>query len=125
LSPDKVGGQPRQLVGAILGPAIIERDVLAFDKARFLQAAMKRSQDGRGTIGRAPPEESNCWLLRPQQPRARNRGGGRCTAKQDELAPSHSITSFVPSPDPQPSSIRLGSRVDHESGVHPLPHARP
>ena len=94
LPANKIGRQPRQPVELVLGPAVFDRDVLAFDIPRVLQALAKSAQAIRETFRRYRAEETDHRhrrLLRPRRERPRRH---RAAEQRNELPPSHhSITS--------------------------------
>ena len=76
LPANKIGRQPRQPVELVLGPAVFDRDVLAFDIPCVLQALAKSAQAIRETLGRYRAEETDHRhrrLLRPRRERPRRR----------------------------------------------------
>src|SRR5262245_29396208 len=89
---DQLGRKLRQPIVLILGPAIDDRDILAFDKTDLLQTTVKSTQTVSRRLRRRRAEESNhrhC-LLRARRERPRSR---RAAEQRDELAPFHSMTS--------------------------------
>jgi hypothetical protein len=73
-SADQVGRQRRQSIELILGPAVFDRDVLAFDIARFLEALAKPPHEVRGSISRSGIEitdHRHRRLLRARRERPR------------------------------------------------------
>src|SRR5262249_15773963 len=77
----------------LLGPAIVDRYVLALDIAGFFEALAKGTQAVGNQFGRSDFEKSDHWhrgLLRasPKRPR-----GCRAAEQRDEIAPFHSISS--------------------------------
>src|SRR5262249_48646791 len=93
-SAGQVGRQRRQSIELILGPAVFDRDVLAFDIARFLEALPKPPHEVCGSISRSgveKPDPRHCRLLRARRGRPCPR---RAANESEELAPPHhSITS--------------------------------
>src|SRR5262249_36416018 len=75
-----------------LCPTIFDRDVLPFDKARFVEAFAERGQIEQVGVERTGTQETNHWhrrLLRVRRERPRR----RAAEQRDELAPvRHSIT---------------------------------
>src|SRR5262249_58990107 len=85
--------QGRQSIQLIIGPAILDDDVLTLDKASFFEALAKSTQTVLDHRARRSvveePDHRHCRLLRARRERPRRR-----TAEQrDELAAFHSITS--------------------------------
>src|SRR5262249_39269597 len=75
-----------------LRPAVLDRDVLAFDVAGFLQTLSECANKVRIRSGRSAMKVTDHWnnrLLRARRERPRS----RTAEKRYELAPSHSITS--------------------------------
>src|SRR6516225_4200078 len=93
LSADQVGHQCRQAIVLGLQPVVLDRHVLAFDVAGFVEAFAKRGRIARVGLGRPVSDKPNHWhrrLLRARRKRPRSRS----TEQRDELAPPHySITS--------------------------------
>src|SRR5262249_18230102 len=85
---NKISSQCRQLVVPALGPAIFDRNILAFDTSGRLQAQTECTQPVCVQGGRVAAHEPNNWqlarLLRPRRERPRDR---RAADGQDELAP--------------------------------------
>ena len=95
LTADQLGRQRRQSITSAIRPAEFDGDVLALDKAGFMQAPAKGGDIGREPVGRLAVEEAydrHRPLLRAcgEGP---DRWRGRAAEKCDELPPSHSITS--------------------------------
>src|SRR5262249_31974841 len=93
LHPDEFGDNLGGAVGASFRKPILEGDGAAFDPAEFAQTGHQGSKPL--AVGRArawyehADERLFCGLLRSRRERP-----GRCAAEsQDEIAPSHSITS--------------------------------
>ena len=89
LSADQIGHQRRQAIVLALQPVVLDRHVLAFDVAGFVEAFAERGHKARGGIGRPvsdKPDHRHRRLLRA-------RGERPCTAaaakKRDELASLH------------------------------------
>src|SRR5262245_35019141 len=97
LAMNKISGQCRQLVVPTLGPAIFDRDILAFDKSGRFQAQAECAQPVCIQVGRVAAHKPNsrqlARLLRPRRERPRNVRRRRTTESQDECTPPHSITS--------------------------------
>src|SRR5262249_27496841 len=98
LEPDELGGDLGEAFAASLRPAILDRDVAAFDPAEFVQPLHKGGDRLADHRRRGPAKEPDSWQLR-RLPRARReRPRGRRAAEQrDKLATldlcAHSITS--------------------------------
>ena len=89
---EQIGHQGRQSISLIVRRAILDRDVLALDEARVLQALPERGHDLRRVSERAAeePDHGRCRLLRARGKRPRH----RCAAhERDEFPPSHVINS--------------------------------
>src|SRR5262249_35850595 len=96
--------QGRQSIQLIIGPAILDDDVLTLDKASFFEALAKSTQTVLDHRARRSvveePDHRHCRLLRARRERPRRR-----TAEQrDELAAFHSITSSAPAVRPSGTS---------------------
>src|SRR5262245_44494764 len=92
-SPNQFGGERRQPLGLVLGPAVFDRHVLAFYEARVLDALAKCAERLGERLRRLSIEESDHrhrLLLRACRERP---CCGRATDQRDELAAVHSITS--------------------------------
>src|SRR5262249_34857373 len=91
---DKIGHERGQAIVAAVEPMVLDRHVLAFDVADFLEAFTKRSSLARGAFRRSGADEPNHRhhrLLRARRERPRCR---RAAEQRDELATgAHSITS--------------------------------
>src|SRR5262249_37276047 len=85
-------------MGLIFRRAVFDRDILALDKACFLQALAEGSHEVRGVSERSVPQETNnrhFRLLRARRERPRDRPAAE---QRDELAaPHYSITSSASS----------------------------
>ena len=93
LPANQIGRQRRQSIELIVGPAILDRHVLALDKAGLLQALAECAQAIRERVGRCgveEPDHRHRRLLRARRERPRRR---RAAEQRDELAAFHSITS--------------------------------
>src|SRR5262249_760507 len=88
---NQIARQSRQPVQLVLGPAVLNRDVLALGLARFLQALPKSGKRIGEHLGRLGMEKADrrYRLLRPHRERPRS----SAAEQRDELAASHSITS--------------------------------
>src|SRR5262249_12846041 len=104
LATNQFGRQFRQPLGSIIGPAIIDSHVLAFDKARLLQALMECAQLIADRMNRCGVEEPHNWhrLLRADHEWPRDR---RTAEQGDERAAFHSITSSARASNDGGSSI--------------------
>ena len=93
LPSNQIGCQLRQPIEVTLGPAIYDRDVVALDIARLLQALVKCAQAVRVRVGRScgRGNRSPASPAAARAPRAATRR--RAAEQRDELAPPHSITS--------------------------------
>src|SRR5262249_16529272 len=93
----------------IIGEAIFDHHILAFDKPGLAQALTERGHEMGGTEGCRASEESNHWhrLLRAR----RERPGGRTAERGDEIAALHSITSSARSKIPVGSSMPIALAV--------------
>jgi len=81
LTAKQIGDQSRQPIEVIIRRAVFDRDVLAFDEARFLQALTERGYEVRGIGERRTaekPDHRHRRLLRP----CRQRPCGRCAAER-------------------------------------------
>src|SRR5262249_4698053 len=93
LEPDDPGGDLSEPSAASLRPAILDRDVAAFDPAEFAQPLHKGGDRLADHRRRGPAKEPDSWQL-ARLLRARREWPCRRAADQrDELAPFHSITS--------------------------------
>src|SRR5262249_11243635 len=92
-SANQLVRQRRQSIHLIVGPAILDRDVLTFYKASFLQALAEPPQTIRQRVRRSgikKPDHRRPRLLCPCHQRPY---GGRPAEQRDERAARHSITS--------------------------------
>ena len=84
LSAHQIGQQCRQAIILALQPAILDRQVLAFDVADFVEAFAERGRTGRGAIGRPAVDKCNHRhrrLLRARGERPRDRKASKCNLK--------------------------------------------
>src|SRR5262249_15514770 len=91
LSADQVGHQCRQAIVLGLQPVVLDRHVLAFDVAGFVEAFAKRGHVARVGLGRPvsdKPDHGYRRLLRARREWPRE---GRAAEECDEVAPSHGI----------------------------------
>src|SRR5262249_14600302 len=91
---NQIGRQRRQPVNLIVGPAVLDRDVLALDISGVFKSLAESAQPVRKPIKRLAieePDHRHRRLLRPRRERPRR----RATEQRDEIAPLHSITSSV------------------------------
>src|SRR5262249_15228110 len=87
---NQIGRQTWQSVELVLGPAVFDRDVLAFGIACLLQSLQKSAR----SLGRRHRAEKADYRHRRLLRAYRERPRRRCASKQrDELPPFHSITS--------------------------------
>ena len=87
---NQLGRQCRQAVELVLGPAVFDRDVLALDKARLLEALAKCAQTVHKAVGRYGAEEADHrhrWLLRVRGERPCRRAAESC----DKFSPFQPI----------------------------------
>src|SRR5215470_1986787 len=93
LEPDELGGDLGEAFAASLRPAILDRDVAAFDPAEFAQPLHKGGDRLADHRRRGPAKEPDSWQL-ARLLRARREWPCRRAADQrDEIAPFQSITS--------------------------------
>ena len=89
LAADQIGHQRRQAIVLALQPVVLDRHVLAFDVAGFVEAFAERGHKARGGIGRPAsdkPDHRQRRLLRARRERPSRR---RAAEKRDELASPH------------------------------------
>ena len=89
LSADQIGQQRRQAIVLDLQPVVLDRDVLAFDVAGFVEAFAERGHKAGVGIGRPvsdKPDHRQRRLLRPRRKRPRN---SRTAEQRDEFASPH------------------------------------
>src|SRR5262249_18389019 len=93
-SASQIGGQRRQSIDLILGPAVFNHYILTLDNVCRFEALTEYPHPLRHSVRRPGVEEPDHWnrlllCTRRKRPRC------RCAAaeKRDELAPLHSITS--------------------------------
>jgi hypothetical protein len=89
LAANQIGRQLRQPVEGIVRPPILDRDVLALDKAGFGKSTAERCREMLRAGSRRAPEKADHRhrrLLRVRRDRPRRR---RTAEKGDELAPPH------------------------------------
>src|SRR5215472_13991178 len=72
---------------------ILDRYVLAFYVARFVEAFAERGGNAHGAVGRPTADKRDDWHCRPLGARGKRPRGYRTSNSLDKLAPSHSITS--------------------------------
>ena len=78
---NQIGYQRRQSITLVLGPAIFDRDVLAVDEIRLLQALEERRHEARRVNGRGAtekPDHGHCVLLRARGEWPRRRAAEQC-----------------------------------------------
>src|SRR5215211_1016696 len=114
LLANQIGRQRRQSIKLVLGPAIIDQDVLTLDIAGVLEALAKPARALRKTVRRYCTEKADHryrrllhgGLLRARSKRARR----RAAEQSDELPPPHvRLTLPAGPPHPQPA-FEQGSR---------------
>jgi hypothetical protein len=91
LPAHQIGRQLRQAID-LLGPAVVDRHVLALDVAGFFEALAKGTQALGNRLVRSDFEKADhrqCRLLCARRERPRR----HAAEQHDEVAPSHSITS--------------------------------
>src|SRR5262245_65990620 len=93
LDPDDPVGDPDEAFAAALPPAILDRDVAAFDPAEFVQPLHQGGDRLADHRRRGPAKEPDSWQLRRLLRARRERPGSRAADERDELAPRHSMTS--------------------------------
>ena len=111
LAANQIGHQFRQPIELIFGPAIFDRDVLAFDIAGFFQALANASQTvcvSRRAMWGREPNHRHRRLLRPRQKRPRR----SAAEKGDELTALH--YSVPP--------VRPNERIAQPEGLERLLH---
>jgi hypothetical protein len=94
LASHQIGRERRQAILVTICPAVLDREIGAFDKAAFLEAAMESCQPLRKRAERLADQKADqrgCWLLRAHW----KRPSRRCAAeKLHYVAASHySMTS--------------------------------
>ena len=95
LSADQVAHQCRQAIILALQPVVLDRHVLAFNVAGFVEAFAECGHMARGGIGRPVSDKSDHRhrrLLRARRKRPRD---CRTANKSDELAPLHVPTRLI------------------------------
>src|SRR5262249_47664592 len=94
LEPDELGGDLGEAFAASLPPAILDRDVAAFDPAEFVQPLHKGGDRLADHRRRGPAKEPDSWQLRRLLRARRERPRGRAAEQRDERATAaHSTTS--------------------------------
>ena len=91
LTAHQVGCEPRKALVLTLRPAVFDRQVLALEKASFLQAMLEFAHSIAQPFGRRAmekPDDRHRRLLRACRDRPR---GCRAAEQRDELAPPHWI----------------------------------
>src|SRR5436305_330200 len=83
------------MAGTALGPAILDRGVLASNQTRLAQAAVKLAEHVRGIAKPPAAEKPDHWHRRLLRLRGEGPGNGcrRAAEKLDELAALHSMIS--------------------------------
>src|SRR5262249_30136349 len=97
---NEIGRHPGHAIQLTVGPAILDRDVPAFDEASFTQASTESLHvvcPFRSRHAIEDPNHRDCRLLPTRRKRPR-----RCHAaeQRDEIAPVHSITSSAMAESP-------------------------
>ena len=89
LAANEIGGQRGYSLVLALGPAVLDRDIVALDEAGFLETFAEAGYEMRERTGRSGTEESDhrhCRLLRAGDEWTRDR---RTAEKRKEFAPLH------------------------------------
>jgi hypothetical protein len=92
LPAHQIGRQLRQAID-LLGPAVVDRHVLALDIARLFEALAKGTQAPGNRLGRSDFEKSDHRHDRLLPARRERPRGCRAAEQRDKRAPPHSITS--------------------------------
>src|SRR5262249_15997185 len=93
MTADEIIDECGQSIVLAIGPAVLDRRILALDIAGFAQAPTESGYPGGECYIRSAVEETNQRhrrLLRPRRERPRSR---RAAEERNELATFHSITS--------------------------------
>src|SRR5262249_22812334 len=95
---DEVNHERRKAIELALQPVVLDRHVLAFDVAGFVEAFAERSDIAYGVLGRPAIDEADYrrWLLRPRRERPR----GRHAAERGQEFSSSEVACHV--------TLRLG-----------------
>src|SRR5262245_44194586 len=89
MTADEIIGECGQSIVLAIGPAVLDRRILALDIAGFAQAPTESGYAGGECYSRSAVEETNHrhrWLLRARRERPRRR---RAAEQRDELAAFH------------------------------------
>src|SRR5262249_41019852 len=84
----QVGGQFGHAIVLTLCPTIFDRDVLPFDKARFVEAFAERGQIQQVGVERTGTQETNHWHRRLLRARRERPCGHGAAEQRDERAAS-------------------------------------
>src|SRR5262249_50872220 len=93
LPAHQLGRQPGEVVGLVVGPAVVELHVLALGKSGFLEALAKRGKAARLAIRRPGVEKADrrppgpAAAGGPEKPTPAGAGGARTAAGQATAAP--------------------------------------
>src|SRR5262249_5252757 len=93
MTADEIIGECGQSIVLAIGPAVLDRRILALDIAGFAQAPTESGYAGGECYSRSAVEETNHWhrsLLRARRERPCR---SRAAEQRDEFAALHSITS--------------------------------
>jgi hypothetical protein len=94
---DEIGCKILQPLASIVGPAVLDPDVPAFDETRLVQASVESGELVAASLERnaaEQPDDRDRILLRPGGRRPCNGAGAR--QEGDDLPPPHSMTSRGP-----------------------------
>src|SRR5580704_3527180 len=81
---DQIGQEHRQAIVEALQPMVLDRYILAFEVAGFIEAFAERGYKARGGIGRPGTDKPDHWLrrlLRPSGERPRDRSAAKRNLK--------------------------------------------
>jgi hypothetical protein len=93
LTTNEIGHQGRHPVVLIVGPAVFNGDVLAFDIAGLFQAPTERDQDGLIFSGRPTIKETDYWQCGLLRARGKRQRDSRSTHNTEKIPPPHISTS--------------------------------
>src|SRR5512143_1487728 len=85
----EIGRQPRQPLGLIVAPAIVDGNVLALDESALLQTLLERGHKMCRTRGRRTAEEPDHRYPRLLCACGKRPSGCRGSNSFDEITPSH------------------------------------
>src|SRR5207237_673758 len=94
LAADQIGGETRKAVIDVVGPAVLDRDILALDETGLLESLPERRCHHRVAVGGGAvqePDHRHRRVLRERSERPRH--DSTCKEESGEIAPPHSITS--------------------------------